>query len=356
MSSAPLNPAQVIFTLAFASLTCLALTSCEKQQAPPPGPTEPVAVTPQSAPQSEEQLGVVLHVLPPFEEDDAVASLLGEQAEEWDKSDLDERRMTLGRFRELEPEKLAEWWLLMRLKDAYRDQGVDADLPTPLTLSLKDMGWDGVQVSHTVYTGVSTLSQSILNVFMSAYSGQDQPSECVDRYGRPSGWNIYGERCRRFLYDTLVEMKYGRPLYEELGRLDAKTMALILADLDTLSQQDELIGAPAKQVYAVMAPALNDYLEVWAGMEKRGLEALRKEYKVLLERHGMTEEAGPKDSSILEDYDKILKSLEIDALRNPYYGHTIVGFWLRRIDDGTAQVLVSSMERAQDRLSGRKSR
>ena len=296
-----------------------------EQQGATPGVAEPLAMKPLAKP--------------------------GERAEASKRAER--REMDMEVFEELSPGELAQWWAYTRAKTADE---YDLYLPlfAPVKLKMEVMGQGPLSVKQAVYSGVGSLLYYLPNAFEAVYKSEARPSECVPSWSDdPKQWDYFKAQCHRRIYDRLVQIKYDRPLYQSVGQVDPETLALILADLNALSQQGELLGAPSSHAYAAVAPAVHDYLLVWRAMEKEGLEKLQARFDKALDRYGMTyDEHDGRRGSITNVYEKVGRELGINGLYNYDYTRTIVGFWLRRSNDHTAEMLAETMSEVHGRLGG----
>ena len=203
-----------------------------------------------------------------------------------------------------------------------------------------------------IYSGVGALTYLVSDVFDDVYQSWTRPAACAPSWGEGTGWDYFDDTCQSFVYNELFKKKYGVDLYAGVGRLDPAGVKVLLKELRGLKREAPMLGTTASKVYGVVGPAVKDYLMMWESIhEKKGREELlMKRYRDALAKRGMVRsEDGRRDMiSLYYDLDEELH-LGV-GLRQPDYSHTILGFWLRRINDGTARELADFLKEVDGEL------
>ena len=265
------------------------------------------------------------------------------------------REVTLApdveRFEGMDTVGLVEVMAMVRLVEAsaYEQRkplGEEVTLSYRLPNSTEDAKWSRT-ASEDIYTGVGALSYLVSSTFEQVYQSWSRPEVCVPRWGDGKGWDYFDETCQNFVYNELFKRKYGVDLYEGVGRLSPEGVKVLLGELRGLEGDAAMLEATTSKVYQVLAPAVSDYLTVWKSLDGKQKKRLLKRYRDALAKRGMVRGEGSTRDMIALYYD-LDEAMHLHVgLRNPDYSHTILGFWLRRMNDGTAEELATFLEERQ---------
>jgi hypothetical protein len=257
--------------------------------------------------------------------------------------DRDPRTLTPELYAQMSAQDIVEAMSSLRLSSAGQwDRRVPLD---------GDLSLDGLTISQGVYSGAGALTYLVGDFATPVYTQMKKPNECMASWGDDTDWDYFNEPCQRIVYDEMIRIKYGRPLYRDLAKLDDKTLALILKDLDAIGADTPMLGSTAAHVYQAVAPAVHDYLLVWEAMGTKGRKSMHARYKKKLKKRGVLRKGNATRDMVSFYYDLNEDDMpEVKGLHEDGYTHTIIGFWMRRIDDGTADDLVGFMRRSETKF------
>ena len=148
-----------------------------------------------------------------------------------------------------------------------------------------------------------------------------------------------GQACDVQLINAMTTKLVGAPLYKAPGVFDPKGVAAILAQTSIVAE-GTLLGQPTLKVMAHYKADLEALARTHHALTKaRPAGALLKEYKA----------AAASGQDLIELYRGMTDRYGIAAtsgLKNqPYQAYTLVGFWVRRMADGTEPQLVEALKR-----------
>lgn len=262
------------------------------------------------------------------------------------------------RFDRMDTMELLGVMAMVRVAQAssYEDRkplegGEEITLTYRLANSTRDAKWERT-VSQDIYSGVGALTYLVGDVFEEVYSSWSRPEVCVPKWGDGTGWDYFDETCQNFVYNELFKKKYGVDLYAGVGRLSPEGVRVLLEELGKLEKDAPMLGTTASNVYQVVAPAVSDYLILWESIQgdSKRKKKLLKRYRDALAKRGMVRsEDGRRDMVAL--YYDLDEEMHLGVgLRHQDYSHTILGFWLRRMNDGTAEELAAFLQKTHEAL------
>ncbi len=203
-----------------------------------------------------------------------------------------------------------------------------------------------VRIDRAVYSGVGAVTYLVNDSLNLVYTSLETPNECKASWGGPGDWDFFNERCKYFIYNELVRMKYGRPLYKDVAEIDPKTLEMVFEDLGTIEADTPMLGSSAAHVYQAVAPAVHDYVKVWEAMQRGGkAKKMYAIYKRKLKKRGVLSSGNATRDMASLYYDLYEDHMDRpEGLHDDSYVHTIVGFWMRRMHDGTAKDVLEFMK------------
>ncbi len=169
------------------------------------------------------------------------------------------------------------------------------------------------------------LSRSMLRLFPASF-----PASCADRFPSPA--------CVNQSLNTLTQRRLGAPLYRAEGQLNPDAIqALIKAGFP---QPDApLLGARAREVFQAHRPTVALFARVYLALLKTpGRDAARKAYLAALKQ---APERMPEHYRSVVDKHQLTQRISGSS---PSATEMTVGFWLRRMGDGTDELLASSLK------------
>lgn len=155
--------------------------------------------------------------------------------------------------------------------------------------------------------------------------------------------------------NQLLRPLLGADLFDpdQPGRLHAAPLKKLLG-LAALSPEDELLGHSARQLYPLVRRPVEDYLAAYRALVARvGREQARMDLEAALKEHPDSpgEDYNQGMLGFYRDY-PARRGLDQDpALQGQAHAGWLVGFWLRRVHDGTDEVLFQFLEQQHQRLS-----
>lgn len=252
-------------------------------------------------------------------------------------------------FKQMSAAQVVEWLSYNRLRRGEEDWDTFGELPAPFDITDREAS----PVTDVLYTGVGSLPYLVHDISALVYTHiEELPRECMNFEGEPNYFDVLNNSpdCKRFVYNEFIRIKYDRALFEAPAKLDPKTLSLVLNDLDEIDAHAPMLGHTARQVYQAIAPAVHDYLLVWQTMSTQR-KSMYARYKKALKTRGVLPK-GSDDDDMISFYDDLNEGdmPEVEGLHDDSYVHTIIGFWMRRMDDGTAEELVSFMTRSEQKF------
>lgn len=145
--------------------------------------------------------------------------------------------------------------------------------------------------------------------------------------------------------DKLARLRLGKPLYAGIARFDPQTISMISDQLLAIPADTKMFGGERTlaQVYQQLDDGIPDYLETRAAIATHGDARALKTYQSMLKKRGVIYSPDTPDmQAFYEDFAR-----KLDLNQSPY----MLGFWLRRMDDGSAEVIHDTLLKAQLRYA-----
>jgi hypothetical protein len=145
--------------------------------------------------------------------------------------------------------------------------------------------------------------------------------------------------------DKLARLRLGKPLYAGIARFDPQTISMITDQLLAIPPDTKMFGGERTlaQVYQQLDDGIPDYLDTRAAIAKHGDARALKTYQDMLKKRGVI--YAPDTPDMQAFYEDFARKLDLD--QSPY----MLGFWLRRMDDGSAKIIHDSLIKAQLRYA-----
>ena len=208
-----------------------------------------------------------------------------------------------------------------------------------------------VAIHARKYVSVGGISYIVSGSLFEGLAQGPPPAACAASWA-PGEWSFFSSSCKQFTYDELAKLYLGKPLYKGLARLDVeavKQLSGFLLDLDPM-QRVMGGGATVGEVYVAFSPAAKDFLTTHAALKKYGEKKALERYRQALKVRGAGEPKGAQ-RDMVDFYYTFSEELSLQQMD---YGHTLVGFWLRRMDDGSAPVILEFIKGAEARYGSSK--
>ena len=148
--------------------------------------------------------------------------------------------------------------------------------------------------------------------------------------------NDWGDACYRDASAAWVASLVDMPLYTQSGKLDPKAIDATLTAI-TLATDATAAGLPARDVYALYRPTVAAHLRMWKNIQRVGERQMMRGWR---DAKGRADSTG--DSMFYTFYSNRsgFPGVFEGFGPNDWHAPKIFGFWLRRIADGTAPVLI----------------
>ncbi len=151
----------------------------------------------------------------------------------------------------------------------------------------------------------------------------------------------WGTECRREASSAWVAALTDRALYLRDGALDPEALDAALSAI-WIDPDATLSGSPARDLYALYQPSVAAHLRVWKNIQRVGERKIMKGWRAERKRSAMN--GGDLVHSFYRDRARFPGVFEGFSARDRA-ATEIYGFWLRRIDDGTAPVILDHAKR-----------
>ncbi len=212
---------------------------------------------------------------------------------------------------------------------SHRHTYSDRKKPTPEGFSPVEIAlptFPTISYDKPRYLGLGTLRMSASSMIEERLPALDAEDGCS-----------YDE-CQRLEINALFAKRLGGDLMPAASRVDADKISALLTALSSIEPETPLLGATAKDVYAANRLSISHYMRVHAVLQKMGTKKVRAAYDEALES---------KPKEMLSFYIRFSREHTITASTGldgaladaPYVP---VGFWMRRIADGSANAIFSS--------------
>lgn len=154
------------------------------------------------------------------------------------------------------------------------------------------------------------------------------------------------DECQRLEINSLFAKRLGGDLMPAPSRVDPDKISALLASLSSIEPDTPLLGATAKDVYAANRLSISHFMRVHAVLQKMGEKKVRAAYDEAL---------ASSPDEMLSFYVRFSREHAITASTGldaaladaPYVP---VGFWMRRIADGSADAISSSGMKLLDKF------
>ncbi len=163
------------------------------------------------------------------------------------------------------------------------------------------------------------------------------PRDCPISQAHDNVWDL----CALEDLNKLVRVRLGKPLYISEARLDPKALQIIVNRFLALSPDTPLYDdrRTLAEVYQQLSAAAPEYIQAREALTRHGDKKALEAYRRALKRH-------PDDMiSFYETFTR--KRLELDSFIAP----DLVGFWLRRMNDGTDSIILEAIKGAEARFA-----
>jgi hypothetical protein len=146
------------------------------------------------------------------------------------------------------------------------------------------------------------------------------------------------EECQRLRINALLSARLGGALLPEPAKVDPERLGALLTTLSKVDPKTPILGTNAQALYEANRHSIAHYMRVRAVLSKLGDAKVRKAYAAALS-------SDPDD--MLTFYQDFTRTHDVTAATGlepiladaPYVP---VGFWMRRLADGTADAIFSS--------------
>ncbi len=151
--------------------------------------------------------------------------------------------------------------------------------------------------------------------------------------------------CQRAALNAAFATAAGGPIFNEDGSPSVEALKKLFSAL-YVQPDAKLLGLEAKELYAMMRPAARDVSGIYAGLNAIGLKEVEASFKNALEEHPEPESAVNRGLlKFYKRYTNLEGVADKGGIESESSHWTLVSFWIRRIDDGSAPVLASFMNK-----------
>ena len=144
--------------------------------------------------------------------------------------------------------------------------------------------------------------------------------------------------CERQALNKLAEPLTAGLFYKADGTIDGQIFKTLVDKL-WVEPADDVLGIPAAKVYEVFQPVMRDYALVYKAIGEVGVDATKGEFTAALA------EDPTKMTTFYRRYVNMNDVAGKTGLEKSVRLGIAAGFWMRRLDDGTAPVVEETLKR-----------